>query len=193
MILSARIAILDPVLLTIFFKKIRILNAFPMCLTVLFLRNIVISEGWDGYRLPLQKWVSHQFPGCSLHFRGVFRIISHSCSAFPGSTLFPDALNVILESRLLRLLLLLLLLFANYSSTWPWVLALVLRVVRMLLDLRSEINAMSWHCCVGDDCKWFCLPELQSLILCSWLSFSKKYASWMRFQCVSQYCFWETL
>ena len=37
-----------------------------------------------------------------------FRIVSHPCSAFPSSTLFPDALSVILEFRLLRLLLLLL-------------------------------------------------------------------------------------
>ena len=53
---------------------------------------------------------SHQFPGCSYHFRGVLRIVSHSCPAFPGRTLFPDAIKAFFERRLLRLLLLLLLL-----------------------------------------------------------------------------------
>ena len=53
---------------------------------------------------------SHQFPGCSFHFRGVFRIVSQSCSALPSRTLFPDAWNVFVKNRLLRLSLLLLLL-----------------------------------------------------------------------------------
>ena len=80
-----------------------------------------------------------KFPGCSFYFHGVFRIDSHSCSAFPGSTLFPDARNVILVSRLLRLLLLLLL-------------CLPITLQRDLGSvLRSyPIFAISWHCGTGD-------------------------------------------
>ena len=35
----------------------------------------------------------HQFPGCSFSFRGVFRIVSLSCSAFPGRTQFTKCLE----------------------------------------------------------------------------------------------------
>ena len=127
----------------------------------------------------------------ALPFCGVFRIVSHSCSAFPSSTLFPEALSVILEFRLLRLLLLLLLYLPKTLQRdlgWrPW----CLRVVRKILDLRSEKsldNAISWHCCVGDDCKRLCLPESQSLILRFWQS-CVKYRILIAFpMCLKEQC-----
>ena len=74
---------------------------------------------WDEFLPPLQKCVA---PIAWLHsqLRGVFRIVSHSCSDFPGSTLFPDALNVILESRLLRLLLCLPVTLQRDLGWCPW-------------------------------------------------------------------------
>ena len=100
--------------------------------------------------------VQHQFPGCSLYFHGVFRIVSHSCSAFPCSTLFPDAWNVILESRLLRLLLVLLqclpITLERDLGCWPWCCEPFENY--SIPFLRSHtISAISWHCGGGDDCK----------------------------------------
>ena len=84
-----------------------------------------------------------------------FRIVSHSCSAFPSSTLFPDALSVILEFRLLRLLLLLLYLPVTLFVTLgggPWCCESFEKYSSTVLKSHS-ISAISRHCCVGDDCK----------------------------------------
>ena len=57
----------------------------------------------DGFLFSEMSLSVHFWNG--LHQCPVFRIVSHSCSALPGSTLVPDAWKVIFENRLLLLLL----------------------------------------------------------------------------------------
>ena len=85
-------------------------------------------------------------------------------SRTPDRMLFPDAVNVFLECRLLQLLLLRLqckpiTLYRNFGWCCEPLENCSVSVLR-----NHTINAVSCHCGVGDDCKWFCLSELLSLI-----------------------------
>ena len=116
---------------------------------------------------------SRTSPGCYFHFRGAFCFVSHSSFAFPGSRLFPAVINAFFKSKLLRLLMLLLhkpnVLQRNLGC-WSWC-GEPLEYYSISVLRNHSVNVVSWHCGVGDDCKWLRLPELQYLILRSGSSY----------------------
>ena len=123
---------------------------FFQCL--LFLFQWVILLPWDEYHLSLQKWVAPIGWLLSLPWRVSYRLAL--LLVFPRSTLFPDALSVILEFRLLLFLLLLCLPITLQRDLgwWPRCCDWFEKYSISLLG-RHSINAISWHGCEGDDSK----------------------------------------
>ena len=83
---------------------------------------------------------------------------------FPGRNLLRDAIYACPESSVLLLLLRVPVALKRNLGCWLW--CCEPRGQYSISALRNHsVNTVSWYCGVSDDCKSFCLPELQSLIL----------------------------
>ena len=103
-------------------------------------------------------------------FHCVFRIVSHSCSASPKLHAASRCSDIPKKKLQCNCLLLLLLLLPKNSSTWPWVLALVLQTSCEHLDVRSE--KPPHQCNLVKTVVWVMIANVcqnrNPSVLCSW-------------------------
>ena len=160
-------------------------NEFRFFHCLLYSYQWVLVSLWDEYHRPLQKWLAP----ISWMLAPLPSRVSYRLALLLG---FPKLRAV---SRSLELLFLLLrspIPLQRDLGCWPWCCEPF--EDHSISVLRSHtINAVSWHCGVSYDCKWFCLPESQSLILRSWQFYPRKSILMALPVRLVMYLFWGTV